>query len=171
MWIWKCHFTFSHVRICLIAYLSTVSFILSFGGQFRLWHKAALDNFEWQQETHFWINLSWISKNPVSKLHAACSCLPTWLVCDHFIPKDTKRTQEAEELASEVIAPGNSLGFHFLVLIAIFPCEEEFIAHTKTSRGEIRRVWIKRDGTFFSVIALFCDLGFYSRCKHKVYLL
>lgn len=79
--IWKCHFIFSHVRICLIAYLSTVPFILSLRGQFRLGHKAAVGYFsgsEWQLETRFWMNLPWISKNPVCKLHTACSCLPTW---------------------------------------------------------------------------------------------
>lgn len=29
----------------------------------------------------------------------------------------------------------------------------------------------REDGALFSVIALFCDLGIYSRCKYKVYLL
>lgn len=42
--------------------------------------------------------LNLIPSNPVSKLHTECSCLPTWKFCDHFIPKETKRTQEAEEL-------------------------------------------------------------------------
>lgn len=90
---------FSHVHICWIAYLRTVPYILFLTGQFRLWRKDALGNFsgsEWQEELHFWSNLTWISKNPVSKLHKACSCLPNWLVCDHFIPKNTKRIQEAE---------------------------------------------------------------------------
>lgn len=78
--IWKAHFIFSYVRICLIAYLGTVPFILSLRGQFRLWRKAAPGNLSssgWQQETHFWINWTRISRNPVSKLHTAFSCLPT----------------------------------------------------------------------------------------------
>lgn len=75
------------------------------------------------------LNLN-IQKNPESELHAACSCLPTWLLCDHLKPKDTKRTQEADDLTateSGVIAPGNVSGFHLLDFDCFSPVRGQFI--------------------------------------------
>lgn len=119
------------------------------------------------------MNLTWISKNPVSKLHTACSCLPSWLVCDHFITKDAKRTRWRRDGITEfgIIASGNRLGFHFLVVV-FFSCVERSSYHTpKLHMGKSEGSELREMALFFSVVALFCDLGFYSRRKYKVDLL
>lgn len=118
----KMPFHIFHVRICLIAYLSIVPFILSLRGQFRRWHNAApgCSGSDWRQEMHIWRNWTSISKNPVSKLHTACSCLPTWPVCDRFIPKDTIRTQEAEGMTERFWT--NHPRQHFWISLFSFDC-------------------------------------------------